>query len=102
MGGRLRWQLGVISGLAAACLAAIVSWEVSQYTHDANNTDHNPDPRRFTDQGFGGPKDISRSFFGLRDRRQALDGDEMRTFIWPISEVSLKASSTSIPSALLD
>ena len=102
VGGRLQWQLVVISGLAAACLAAIVFWGVSQYARDGNNADHNPDSRRFTDQGLAGPTDISRSFAGLRDRRQALDGDEMSTFTWPISEAPLKAASTSIPSALLD
>lgn len=102
VGSRLRWQLGVISGLAAACLAAIVFWRMSQYARVGNNADHNPDSRRFTNQGLAGPTDISRSFVGLRDRRQALDGDEMPTFTWPISEVPLKAASTSIPSALLD
>jgi hypothetical protein len=102
LGGRLRWQLGVTSGLAAACLAAIVFWGVSQYARDGNNADHNPDSRRFTDQGLAGPTDISRSFVGLRDRRQALDGDEMTTFTWPISEGPLKAASTWVPCALLD
>jgi hypothetical protein len=82
------------SGIAAACLLAVLAW--------SRRDDQRPNPNRSTHEVAtrppGGP---SREAAGGEGRR-GLDGVEALTFHWPLPETASLLVSSPIPPELLD
>jgi hypothetical protein len=93
---RTRWL--VVSGLAAACLVAVLAWPRGE--------DKNPVP------GFSGqpssdpitprPRQDPTSVAAWGNVRRGLNLSEMPAFSWPLEESSRLSRLTSIPPGLLD
>ena len=85
---RTRWLVG--SGLAAACLLAVLAWP------------RRGDTNRAAPQVALRPLDVSSSRAAWLETRRSLDGTDNATFNWPLQETVSLMVSSPIPADLLD
>ena len=93
---RTRWL--VVSGLAAACLLAVLAWPRG----DGKNPVPGSSGRQSSDQIAPRPRQDPAGIAAWRNVRRGLDLSEMPAFSWPLQESSPLSVLTSIPPDLLD
>jgi hypothetical protein len=92
---RTRWLIG--SGLAAACLLAVLAWPRPEIKNAVTDPDTSQSAPRITLQP---PDDPSGDAAWLADRRGP-DGTQAPTFHWPLQETSSLMVSSPVPPDLL-
>jgi hypothetical protein len=93
---RTRWL--VVSGLAAACLLAVVAWPRG----DGNGPVSDPPGPQSSDQTALRSRQDPAGLAAWRNVRRSLDMSEMPAFSWPVLGSSTRSASLSIPPDLLD
>jgi hypothetical protein len=93
---RTRWL--VVSGLAAACLVAVLAWPRGEGKNPVPGFSGLPSSDPITPR----PRQAPTSVAAWGNVRRGLDLSEMPAFSWPLQESSCFSKLTSIPPDLLD
>jgi hypothetical protein len=93
---RTRWL--VASGLAAACLVAVLAWPRGNGTNPGSGFSGQPSSDPITTRPAQNPTRVA----AWGNVRRDLDLSEMPAYSWPLSESSRHSRLTAIPSDLLD
>jgi hypothetical protein len=93
---RTRWL--VVSGLAAACLVAVLAWPRGNGKNPVPDSSGQQSSDPMTARPVQAPTDLA----AWENVRRGLDLSEMPAFSWPLGDSSRLSRLTSIPPDLLD